>query len=169
MESLPHRSKLPARDPDLHLLLADARLHDLQCLPLRRCPGRGLRGLLHVPLELQRQRRVIWPRWTLQVIHVDIIHIHPSIHPYPFKLRCCPCPILSGCQHQAISNTSSPCISVGTPRHISLLILCDGNPPVTSEFPSQRANYKKRWLILAWTSFWSNARVSDGARTLIRR
>ena len=39
---------------------------------------------------------------------------HPSIHPYrnPFRLRCCPCPILWGWQHQATSNTGSPCISV---------------------------------------------------------
>ena len=29
-----------------------------------------------------------------------------------FRLRCCPCPILWGWQHQAMLNTCSPCISV---------------------------------------------------------
>ena len=37
--------------------------------------------------------------------------IHPSIHIH-FWLRCYPCPIPSGWQHQAMSNTGSPCMFV---------------------------------------------------------
>ena len=39
----------------------------------------------------------------------DVLHSSIYIH---FRLMCCLCPILWGWQHQAMSNTGSPCIPV---------------------------------------------------------
>ena len=38
---------------------------------------------------------------------IDTTWSYPS-----FRLGCCPCPIQQGWQHQAMSNTGSPCVSV---------------------------------------------------------
>ena len=61
--------------------------------------------------------------WMQKLIHIQqyksTCSFRPSTSIYPsisiFRLRCCPCPILWGWQHQVpctMSNTSSPCIFV---------------------------------------------------------
>ena len=42
----------------------------------------------------------------------------------------------------------------------ALVALCEGNPPVTGGFPSQRATNAELWhslLLLAWISYWTNS------------
>ena len=44
----------------------------------------------------------------------------------------------------------------------TLLALCEGNPHLTSEFPSQNASTVELdfSLMIAWTSFWTNSQIS---------
>ena len=60
--------------------------------------GSGLCSYLHRTWQL------------LQVDRNSLFFHHPSIS--ILRLRCCPCPIIWGWQHQAMSNTGSPCKSV---------------------------------------------------------
>ena len=46
-----------------------------------------------------------------------------------------------------------------------LLALCEGNPPITGEFPSQgpvTRSFDAFFLICAWTNAWTNNQDDDG-------
>ena len=50
----------------------------------------------------------------------------------------------------------------------TLLVLCEGNPPVTGGFPSQKTSNEELScfpsLVLAWTSCWTDSRVASNLR-----